>query len=229
MEQKKIIVAIDGHSSSGKSTMAKRLAAEVGYVYVDTGAMYRAFALHCVRLGVMDEQNIEEPKIPEVIGKTAISFAIVDGRQHTLLNGEDVESEIRTLRIGNCASRISALPIVREAMVNAQQKMGMEKGIIMDGRDIGTVVFPSAEMKVYVTASEEVRAERRFLELKAKGEQPTMEAVLADVRDRDYRDTHRAVGPLKKADDAFVLDNTYLNQEEQYTLLRLYFKSLSGL
>lgn len=228
MNKNRIIVAIDGHSSSGKSTMAKRLAADVDYVYVDTGAMYRALALHCIRLGIITEQTIDESRLPEILSQITIDFTIVDGRQHTLLNGEDVEKEIRTLLVGNGASRVSALPMVREAMVAAQQKMGQTGGVIMDGRDIGSVVFPNAQMKVYVTASEQVRAERRFLELQAKGENPTMESVLADVRDRDYRDTHRPVGPLMKCADAFVLDNTYLNTEEQYTLLRLYFKSITG-
>ncbi|MDO4190487.1 MAG: (d)CMP kinase [Bacteroidales bacterium] len=228
MERNKIIVAIDGYSSSGKSTMAKRLAGDVGYVYVDTGAMYRAIALQCMRSGVMTDTTIDETKLPVLLQTCNITFQRVAGAQHTILNGEDIESQIRTLSVGNAASRISALPIVREAMVKAQQRMGESKGIVMDGRDIGTVVFPQAEMKVFVTASPDIRAQRRLLELQAKGEQPNLEEVVADLADRDYRDTHRSVGPLRRHPDALYLDNSYLTPEEQLILLRLYFKSIAG-
>ena len=174
----RIIVAIDGYSSCGKSTIAKALAKYAGYTYVDTGAMYRA-----------------------------------------TLNGEDVESQIRTLAVGNCASRVSAIKEVRAFLVAQQQKMGEAKGIVMDGRDIGTVVFPQAELKLFLTASPEVRAQRRYDELVSKGEKPDFEAVLADVNDRDYRDTHRAESPLRQADDAIVVDNSFMTIDGQMELI----------
>lgn len=201
---KQIIVAIDGYSSCGKSTIAKRLAEYAGYTYVDTGAMYRAVALAVMR---------GEVEMPSLKGLDQISVGFRDN--HVTLNGEDVESRIRTLEVGNMASRVSPIKEVRQYLVAQQQLMGRDKGIVMDGRDIGTVVFPNAELKLFLTASPEVRARRRYDELVGKGEEPVYEDVLRDVNDRDYRDTHREESPLRQADDAIVVDNSNLTREEQ--------------
>lgn len=207
----KIIVAIDGYSSCGKSTIAKALAKYAGYTYVDTGAMYRATALYAQRAGVAEALEQIVPQLKNI----EIGFIQTPNGQHVTLNGEDVESQIRTLEIGNMASQISTIKEVRAFLVAQQQAMGEQKGIVMDGRDIGTVVFPTAELKLFLTASPEVRAERRYEELKAKGENPIYEEVLADVNDRDYRDTHRAESPLRQAEDAVVVDNSNMTREEQ--------------
>ena len=206
-----IIVAIDGYSSCGKSTIAKALAKHAGYTYVDTGAMYRATALYAKRAGVAEALEEIIPQLKNI----EISFIQTPNGQHVTLNGEDVEAYIRTLEIGNLASQISTIKEVRAFLVAQQQAMGEKKGIVMDGRDIGTVVFPNAELKLFLTASPEVRAERRFKELTAKGENPVFEDVLRDTNDRDYRDTHRAESPLRQADDAVVVDNSHMTQEEQ--------------
>ena len=211
--ENKIIVAIDGYSSCGKSTIAKALAKHAGYTYVDTGAMYRATALYAFRL-LGDEAIRREAVIP-ILTNIQIGFVQTPEGQHVTLNGEDVEAHIRTLEIGNMASQISTIKEVRAFLVAQQQAMGEKKGIVMDGRDIGTVVFPKAELKLFLTASPEVRAERRFKELQAKGENPVYEEVLADVNDRDYRDTHRAESPLRQAVDAVVVDNSQMTREEQ--------------
>lgn len=208
---KQIIVAIDGYSSCGKSTIAKALAKYAGYTYVDTGAMYRATALYAQRAGLSN--NLE--KITPLLDNIQIGFILTTEGQHVTLNGEDVEAYIRTLEIGNLASQISTIKEVRAFLVAQQQAMGKKKGIVMDGRDIGTVVFPNAELKLFLTASPEVRAERRFKELLAKGEEPVFEDVLRDTNDRDYRDTHRAESPLRQADDAVVVDNSNMTREEQ--------------
>lgn len=210
---KPIIVAIDGYSSCGKSTVAKALAKHAGYTYVDTGAMYRATALYALRL-LGDEAMVREAVLP-LLKDIHIGFVQTPEGQHVTLNGEDVESLIRTLEVGNMASQISTIKEVRAFLVAQQQAMGEKKGIVMDGRDIGTVVFPNAELKLFLTAAPEVRAERRFLELQAKGESPVFENVLADVNDRDYRDTHRAESPLRQAEDAVVVDNSNMTREEQ--------------
>ena len=207
----KIIVAIDGYSSCGKSTIAKALAKYAGYTYVDTGAMYRATALYAQRQGLTEDLA----QVVPLLANVHISFTHTDNGQHVTLNGEDVESQIRTLEIGNLASQISTIKEVRAFLVAQQQAMGKQKGIVMDGRDIGTVVFPQAELKLFLTASPEVRAQRRFDELKAKGEHPILADVLADVNDRDYRDTHRAESPLRQAEDAIVVDNSHMTREEQ--------------
>ena len=209
--QNKIIVAIDGYSSCGKSTIAKALAKHAGYTYVDTGAMYRATALYAQRNGLTDDLQ----KILPLLDTIQIAFVLTPNGQHVMLNGEDVESQIRTLEIGNLASQISTIKEVRAFLVAQQQEMGKKKGIVMDGRDIGTVVFPNAELKYFLTASPEVRAERRFKELQAKGENPVFEDVLRDTNDRDYRDTHRAESPLRQAEDAVVVDNSHMTREEQ--------------
>lgn len=215
---KKIIVAIDGYSSCGKSTIAKALARYAGYTYVDTGAMYRAIGLYTLRNGLTEEADIIA-----ALDHIQVGFILVDGAQHVTLNGEDVEGYIRTLEVGNCASRVSAIKEVRAFLVKQQQAMGEAKGIVMDGRDIGTVVFPNAELKLFLTASPEVRAQRRYDELVAKGEKPNFAEVLADVNDRDYRDTHRAESPLRQAEDAIVVDNSHMTEEEQMEVVYGYF------
>ena len=226
---KKIIVAIDGYSSCGKSTIAKSLAKSAGYKYVDTGAMYRCVALYVLRNAPFTMDNVDETWLRAHIDDIRISFAIQpDGTQHTVLNGEDVESKIRTLEVGNSASQISTIGFVRKAMVAQQQAMGLDKGIVMDGRDIGTVVFPQAELKLFLTASPEIRAKRRFDELKEKGQMPDFNEVLADVKDRDYRDTHRAESPLRQAEDAVVIDNSHMTREEQMDeVLRVFHSRLN--
>lgn len=209
----KIIVAVDGYSSCGKSTIAKALAKYAGYTYVDTGAMYRATALYASRL--LGDEAIKQETVLPLLKNIQIGFVQTAEGQHVTLNGEDVEACIRTLEIGNLASQISTIKEVRAFLVAQQQEMGKTKGIVMDGRDIGTVVFPNAELKLFLTASPEVRANRRYKELVEKGENPVFEEVLADVNDRDYRDTHRAESPLRQAEDAVVVDNSHMTREEQ--------------
>lgn len=208
---RKIIVAIDGYSSCGKSTVAKQLAQYAGYTYVDTGAMYRAVGLAVSRAGVVGN----EQQIIALLPQIQISFIQTEAGQHVCLNGEDVESQIRTIEIGNMASQVAVIGEVRRFLVKQQQALGEAKGIVMDGRDIGTVVFPHAELKLFLTARPEVRAQRRLLELQEKGEHPVYEDVLHDVNDRDYRDTHRAESPLRQADDAIVVDNSDMTKDEQ--------------
>lgn len=215
---KKIIVAIDGHSSCGKSTMAKDLAREVGYIYVDTGAMYRAVTLFAMRNNLFDaEGNINTERLEQLLPEVRISFKLdpETSRPMACLNGEVVEQEIRSLEVSQHVSPIAALPFVRAKLVEQQQAMGKEKGIVMDGRDIGTVVFPDAELKIFVTASAEIRAQRRFKELEAKGMPADFDDILKNVEERDYIDSHRATSPLRQADDALVLDNSHLTIEEQ--------------
>lgn len=225
--EKKIIVAIDGHSSCGKSTMAKALAQKVGYIYVDTGAMYRAVTLFALRNDMFDAEG--QPKAEELekaMANVNISFVLDEETKLPLvcLNGEVVESEIRSLTVSSRVSPIAALPFVRAALTQAQQRMGLEKGIVMDGRDIGTVVFPNAELKVFVTASAEVRAQRRYLELTAKGDNVNFDDILRNVQERDYIDSHREVAPLRQAEDALLLDNSELTREEQMQWLLDTFK-----
>lgn len=221
---KKIIVAIDGFSSCGKSTMAKELAKYAGYIYVDTGAMYRAVALFALQNGWMNDEEINETELKNHISEIKITFKTNEsGLQETYLNGENVENEIRTLRAANGASRVSTIGFVRREMVRQQQAMGTEKGVVMDGRDIGTVVFPDADLKIYLTASPEVRAQRRYDELKAKGETVNYDDVLVNVKERDFRDSNRAESPLYKASDAIEIDNSNLSLEEQRELLKTLF------
>ena len=221
---KKIIVAIDGFSSCGKSTMAKELAKYAGYIYVDTGAMYRAVALLALQNGWMNDEEINETELKNHISEIEITFKTNEsGLQETYLNGENVENEIRTLRAANGASRVSTIGFVRREMVRQHQAMGTEKGVVMDGRDIGTVVFPDADLKIYLTASPEVRAQRRFDELKAKGETVNYDDVLVNVKERDFRDSNRAESPLYKASDAIEIDNSNLSLEEQRELLKTLF------
>lgn len=215
---KKITIAIDGHSSCGKSTMAKGLARKVGYIYVDTGAMYRAVTLYCMRNGMLDaEGNVLADKLHEAMPQVNVSFRLNEetGRPDTYLNGERVEDIIRSIEVSNNVSKVAAIPFVREAMVDQQRAMGKEKGIVMDGRDIGTTVFPDAELKIFVTASAEVRAQRRYDELKQKGTPADYDDILKNVQERDYIDSHREVSPLRKAEDALYLDNSNMTIEEQ--------------
>ena len=215
---KKITIAIDGHSSCGKSTMAKDLARKLGYIYVDTGAMYRAVTLFALRNNLFNaDGTIKTEELEKRMDEICISFKFNPkaGRPDTYLNGELVEQEIRSMEVSSHVSPIATLPFVRTAMVAQQQKMGEQKGIVMDGRDIGTVVFPNAELKIFVTASAEVRAQRRFDELKQKGMEADFEEILKNVQERDYIDSHREVSPLRKADDALELDNSYMTIEEQ--------------
>ena len=215
---KKITIAIDGYSSCGKSTMAKDLAREIGYVYVDTGAMYRAVTLFALRNDLFaPDGTINTGELEARMGEINISFKYNPeaSRPDTYLNGERVEDEIRTMEVSAHVSPIATLPFVRKALVASQQTMGKEKGGVMDGRDIGTVVFPDAELKVFVTASAEVRAQRRYDELKAKGMEADYEDILKNVRERDYIDSHRPIDPLRKADDALELDNSNMTIAQQ--------------
>lgn len=227
---KKIVIAIDGVSSTGKSTMAKDLAKEIGYTYIDTGAMYRAVTLYCIQHNLFKEGRIDEEKLQASMDNIRINlrFNPETGRPDTYLNGVKVEKEIRGMEVAKWVSPVATLGFVRRALVAMQQEMGKEKGIIMDGRDIGTVVFPQAELKIYVTASPEVRAYRRLDELKSKGEAASYEEVLENVRMRDHIDSTREESPLRQADDALVLDNSNLTIEEQKAwLLVQYNKAIS--
>ena len=214
---KKIIIAIDGYSSSGKSTMAKDLAREIQYVYVDSGAMYRAITLYALQHGLFIDGQIDAETLKQHIQDIDITlkFNPETGRPDTYLNGVNVEKEIRGLEVSNHVSPVATLDFVREALVVKQQEMGKNKGIVMDGRDIGTVVFPDAELKIFVTSSPETRAKRRLLELQEKGEPVTYEEVLQNVVERDRIDTTRAISPLRQAEDALVLDNSNLTIDEQ--------------
>lgn len=231
MDNKRLItIAIDGFSSSGKSTMAKKLAKTIGYAYIDTGAMYRAVTLYCLRNGLFDGDRLDTERLEAALPDINITFGVdADGKTQTMLNGEVVEQEIRRMEVSSKVSIVAAVGSVRRALVKQQQAMGKQKGIVMDGRDIGTVVFPDAEMKVYVDASPETRACRRYEELRAKGDSVTYEDVLANVSERDRIDTTRAESPLRKADDAVVLDNSNMTIAEQDKwLLDLYNKLSSA-
>ena len=235
---KKIIVAIDGYSSCGKSTMAKVLAQKVGYIYVDTGAMYRVVTLYALNNGMIkedaDNKDVNAKLLEQHIAEEKIKVSFKLDPQTNLplacLNGQVVEDEIRTMRVSDNVSPVSALPFVRNFLTRQQKNMGKKKGIVMDGRDIGTAVFPNAELKIFLTASPEVRAQRRFDELVAKGEKDLkFDDVLKNVQERDYIDTHRDVAPLRQAEDAIVIDNSNLTKDEQNQLLLAYFqKAISG-
>ena len=214
---KKIIIAVDGFSSSGKSTMARRLAAAVGYRYIDSGAMYRAVTLYALDNGMIDpEGRPDTAAIIAALPEIHIDFAVQPGdSQHTMLNGTDVETEIRRLRVSNAVSPVAAIPEVRHALVAMQKQMGESRGIVMDGRDIGTVVFPDAELKIFVTASAAIRAQRRYDELRSKGQEASYEKILENVEERDRIDQTREVGPLRQADDAILLDNSHMSIAEQ--------------
>ena len=225
MDKKKINVAIDGTSSSGKSTMAKALAKSVGYTYIDTGAMYRSVALFCLRHGLITDGKVDVERLLPMLPDINISFKIEDGKQITYLNGENVENEIRGLEVSNNVSLVAAIAEVRHAMVRLQQEMGKNKGVVMDGRDIGTVVLPDAEIKLYVTTSPEIRAKRRFDEMRAKGDTSvTLNDIIANVKMRDPLDTTRKESPLRKADDAVEVDSgKFATAEEQIAWAVDYF------
>ena len=225
MDKKKINVAIDGTSSSGKSTMAKALAKSVGYTYIDTGAMYRSVALFCLRHGLITDGKVDVGRLLPMLPDINISFKIEDGKQITYLNGENVENEIRGLEVSNNVSLVAAIAEVRHAMVRLQQDMGKNKGVVMDGRDIGTVVLPDAEIKLYVTTSPEIRAKRRFDEMRAKGDTSvTLDDIIANVKMRDHLDTTRKESPLRKADDAVEVDSgKFATAEEQIAWAVDYF------
>ncbi|MBQ6612705.1 MAG: (d)CMP kinase [Alistipes sp.] len=217
MNNKRIIIAIDGHSSCGKSTFAKAIAARLGYIFIDTGAMYRAVALYALEHGAIVSGIVDEDRVVAMLGDINIDFRFNPerGASDIYVNGDLVEGKIRTIEVSNYVSAVSSIQQVREKLVKMQQQMGERKGIVMDGRDIGTVVFPEAELKIYMTADAHVRAERRFKELTAKGDKVTIEEIYENVVSRDNADMSRAISPLRKADDAIVLDNSHMSVEEQ--------------
>lgn len=228
---KRITIAIDGYSSCGKSTMAKDLARRIGYVYVDTGAMYRAVTLFALRHHLFnDDGSVKQAELEKMMPEVRISFKLnaTTGRPDTYLNGEMVEKEIRGMEVSSHVSPIAALPFVRTAMVAQQQAMGKDKGVVMDGRDIGTVVFPDAELKIFVTASAAVRAQRRYDELKGKGVESNYDDILKNVEQRDYIDTHREMSPLRKADDAILLDNSHMTIDEQNLWLMRHYEEAAS-
>ena len=228
---KKITIAIDGYSSCGKSTMAKDLAKEVGYIYVDTGAMYRSVTLYAIRHHLFNEDgSVKVAELEKEMPNIHISFKLnaKTGSPDCYLNGDRVEKEIRSLEVSNHVSPVAAVPFVRKSLVAQQQEMGKQKGIVMDGRDIGTTVFPDAELKIFVTASSQVRAQRRYDELKAKGMPADFEDILKNVEERDYIDTHREVSPLKKAEDAITLDNSNPTIAQQKEWLLQHFKEIAN-
>lgn len=226
MSDKKIIIAIDGYSSSGKSTMARRLASKIGYRYIDSGAMYRAVTLYALNNGIIDSAgNINTNALVASLPSIRIDFRpMSDGTQHTLLNDDDVETEIRQLRVSDNVSPIAAIKDVRTALTDMQRSLGQDKGIVMDGRDIGTTVFPDAELKIFVNASAEVRARRRFIEMSDKGDPVNYEDVLANVVRRDHIDETRAESPLRRAGDAVILDNSEMTPDDQDRWLENQFK-----
>ncbi len=217
MDNKRIIIAIDGHSSCGKSTFAKAIAARLGYIFIDTGAMYRAVTLYALEHGAINSGIVEESQVVAMLPQIEIDFRFNPqrGASDIYVNGDLVEGKIRTIEVSNCVSAVSSIAEVRAKLVAMQQRMGERRGVVMDGRDIGTVVFPEAELKIYMTADPMVRAERRFKELTAKGDNVTIEEIYENVVSRDKADMTRAISPLRKADDAIVLDNSHMSVEQQ--------------
>lgn len=217
MDKKKIVIAIDGFSSCGKSTFAKAIASKLGYIFIDTGAMYRAVTLYALEQGAIVDGVVDEARIVELLPEVEISFRFNEARgaSDIYVNGVYAEERIRTIEVSNCVSRVSSIGEVREKLVAMQQQMGRSRGVVMDGRDIGTVVFPDAELKIFMTADPQVRAERRYKELTAKGDDVTLEEILENVISRDKADMTRAISPLRRAEDALELDNSYMSVEEQ--------------
>ena len=215
--KKKIVIAIDGFSSCGKSTFAKAIAAKLGYIFIDTGAMYRAVTLYALEQGAIVEGVVDGERVEQLLGEVEISFRFnaERGASDIYVNGVYAEDRIRGIEVSNCVSKVSSIGAVREKLVAMQQQMGSERGVVMDGRDIGTVVFPDAELKIFMTADPKVRAERRYKELTAKGDEVTMEEILENVISRDQVDMTRAISPLRRAEDALELDNSYMSVEEQ--------------
>jgi cytidylate kinase len=217
---KKINIALDGFSSCGKSTLAKALANKLEYTYIDSGAMYRAVTLYFLRKGIIDGDDVQEDKIDEALSELWIDFFYnpETGKSETLLNEENVENEIREMEVSRNVSRVALIKKVRTRLIGIQQIQGQAKGVVMDGRDIGTNVFPDAELKIFMTADTDVRAQRRFEELTKKGASVTLEEIKANLADRDHQDTTRAENPLLQAEDAYVIDNTNLTQEQQFEM-----------
>ena len=215
--KKKIVIAIDGFSSCGKSTFAKAIAAKLGYIFIDTGAMYRAVTLYALEQGAIVEGEVDQERVEQLLGEVEISFRFnaERGASDIYVNGVYAEDRIRGIEVSNSVSKVSSIGAVREKLVAMQQQMGSERGVVMDGRDIGTVVFPDAELKIFMTADPKVRAERRYKELTAKGDEVTMEEILENVISRDQADMTRAISPLRRAEDALELDNSYMSVEEQ--------------
>ncbi|MCF8257928.1 MAG: (d)CMP kinase [Flavobacteriales bacterium] len=220
MAERPITIAIDGYSSCGKSTIAKAMAAKLGYAYVDSGAMYRAVALYALRNGWADGDTVNGPAIIASLNSIDVHFRPdrATGRADTYLNGENVEDEIRSMAVSSVVSHVSVIREVRAKLRAMQQQMGLRGGVVMDGRDIGTAVFPHAELKIFMTADPEIRAQRRFDELRAQGRDVTFESVRTNLAERDHEDTHRAEDPLRQADDALVLDNSHLTPHGQLAL-----------
>jgi CMP/dCMP kinase len=215
MEKKTFVIAIDGHSSCGKSTLARQLAEKLDIVYVDSGAMYRTVTWYALKQGCFDDNKLNHQKLISCLPQIRIDFEKINGENHTLLNGRDVSKEIRSMEVSRLVSYVSAVPEVRQKMVKLQRDMAKNKSLVMDGRDIGTVVFPKADLKIFLTAKEQTRAERRFKELQAQGIETDFNAVLENIKKRDRIDSTRAVSPLKKAGDACVIDNSEMTPEEQ--------------
>lgn len=216
-QHKKIIIAIDGYSACGKSTFAREIAARLGYIFIDTGAMYRAVTLCGLRRGAIRDDRVDEAALVALLPEVNISFAFnsARGASDVLLNGENVESQIRSIEVSGYVSRVSQIGPVREKLVDMQQRMGRQKGVVMDGRDIGTVVFPEAELKIFMTASTGVRVQRRYDELRAKGQEVPREEIEKNLLERDYADEHRTISPLRQAADARVLDNSHMSVAQQ--------------
>ncbi len=230
--KKKIIIAIDGFSSCGKSTFAKAIAARLGYIFIDTGAMYRAVTLYALEHGAIRSGMINEEAVIALLPEISVAFRFNPerGASDIYINGDRVEGKIRTIEVSNCVSGVSAIPIVREKLVALQQEMGRQKGVVMDGRDIGTTVFPEAEIKLFMTADAKVRAQRRYDELSAKGDNVSFDEVLQNVISRDEADMNRRVSPLKRAEDAIILDNSHMSVEEQMEwFLDLFNRRLAAL
>lgn len=226
----KIIIAIDGHSSCGKSTFAKAIAARLGYIFIDTGAMYRAVTLYALEHGAIRSGIVDEARVVELLGEISIAFRFNPerGASDIYVNGELVEGRIRTIEVSNCVSRVSAIPEVRAKLVAMQQEMGRRRGVVMDGRDIGTVVFPDAELKLFMTADPKVRAQRRYDELTAKGDCVSLEEIERNVCARDEADSSRAISPLRRAEDAVVLDNSRMTVPEQMEWFMDLFRRTNG-
>ncbi len=228
--KKRIIIAVDGFSSCGKSTFAKAIAARLGYIFIDTGAMYRAVTLYALEHGAIRSGMVDEDKVVGLLGQIDIDFRFNPerGASDIYVNGDLVEGKIRSIEVSNCVSPVSSIRQVREKLVAMQQQMGRKRGVVMDGRDIGTVVFPDAEMKIFMTADPKVRAQRRYDELRAKGDNVSLEEIEANVVARDHADMTRAISPLRKADDAIVLDNSHMTVEEQMEWFMEHYRAVTG-
>ena len=228
--KKKIIIAIDGFSSCGKSTFAKAIAAKLGYIFIDTGAMYRAVTLYALEHAAIIDGEVNQEQLIGLLPQVNISFEFNPqrGASDIYVNGEFAEDRIRSIEVSNCVSKVSQIRQVREKLVAMQQQMGQSRGVVMDGRDIGTVVFPDAELKLFMTADAKVRAERRYAELTAKGDAVTFEEILENVISRDEADVNRAISPLRRADDAIELDNSYMSVEEQMAWFMERYEQIVG-